>query len=151
MDRAPWVNERLMSGWKGLNRVEHVLLMRSFWSAINIAQPKIFFSAGIQILVERYNKRIVLQVDYVEKWYVKLLTVTSIKAVKFILLLFFDSPSYLLITKCVWFMYETFHFLRRPEPVMLIKVHRSAGTVTFLLSGFNQIWVFSTVSKNNQT
>ena len=27
MDRAPWVNERFMSGWKGLNRVEHVLLM----------------------------------------------------------------------------------------------------------------------------
>jgi len=28
MDRAPLVNERFMSGWKGLNRVEHVLLMK---------------------------------------------------------------------------------------------------------------------------
>jgi len=28
MDRAPWVNERFMSGWKGLNRVERVLLMK---------------------------------------------------------------------------------------------------------------------------
>ena len=28
MGRAPWVNERFMSGWKGLNRVEHVLLMK---------------------------------------------------------------------------------------------------------------------------
>jgi len=28
MDRAPRVNERFMSGWKGLNRVEHVLLMK---------------------------------------------------------------------------------------------------------------------------
>jgi len=28
MDRAPGVNERFMSGWKGLNRVEHVLLMK---------------------------------------------------------------------------------------------------------------------------
>jgi len=70
----------------------------SFWSAINIAhtrqqeQPKSFFSAGIQKLVERYNKCIVLQGDYVEKWYVKLLTVTSIKAVKSILPLFFILP-----------------------------------------------------------
>jgi histone-lysine N-methyltransferase SETMAR len=30
-------------------------------------QPKSFFSAGIQELVDRYNKRIVLQGDYVEK------------------------------------------------------------------------------------
>jgi len=56
-------------------------------------QLKSFFSAGIQKLVERYNKCIVLQGDYVEKWYVKLLTVTSIKAVKCILPLLFDSPS----------------------------------------------------------
>ena len=41
-------------------------------------QPKRFFSAGIQKLVERYNKCIVLEGDYVEKWYVKLHTVTSI-------------------------------------------------------------------------
>jgi len=74
---------------------------RSFWSAINIAhtrqqdQPKSFFSTGIQKLVERYKKCIVLQGDYVEKWYVRLLTVTSIKAVKYILLLLFDSPSYI--------------------------------------------------------
>ena len=67
---------------------------RSFWPAINIAQPKSFFSAGIQKLVERYKKCIVLQGDYVEKWYVKLLTVTCIKAVKCILPLLFDSPSY---------------------------------------------------------
>jgi len=43
---------------------------------------------------ERYNKCIVLQGDYVEKLYVKLLTGTSIKAVKCILPLLFDSPSY---------------------------------------------------------
>jgi len=30
-------------------------------------QSKSFFSAGIQKLVERYNKRIMLQGDYVEK------------------------------------------------------------------------------------
>jgi len=41
-------------------------------------QPKSFFCAGIQKLVEWYNKCIALQGDYVEKWYVKLLTVTSI-------------------------------------------------------------------------
>jgi len=35
-----------------------------------------------------------LQGDCVEKWYVKLLTVTSIKAVKCILSLLFDSPAY---------------------------------------------------------
>jgi hypothetical protein len=35
------------------------------------------FPAGIQKIVERYNKCIVLQGDYVEKLYVKLLTVTS--------------------------------------------------------------------------
>ena len=56
-------------------------------------QPKSFFSAGIQKLVERHNKCIVLQGDYVEKWYVKLLTVTFIKAFKSICL-YFDSPSY---------------------------------------------------------
>jgi len=56
-------------------------------------QPKSFFSAGIQKLVEWYNKCIVLQGDYVEKWYVKLRTVTSIKAIKCILPLLFDSPS----------------------------------------------------------
>ena len=67
---------------------------RSFWSAINITQPKSFFSAGIQKLVEGYNKYIVLQGDYVEKWYVKLLTVTSIKAVRCILPFLFDSPSF---------------------------------------------------------
>jgi len=57
-------------------------------------QPKSFFSAGIQKLVERYNKCTVLQGGYVEKLYVKLLTVTSITAVKCILPLLFDSPSY---------------------------------------------------------
>ena len=36
-----------------------------------------------------------LKGDYVEKWYVKLLTVTSIKAIKCILPLLFDSPSYI--------------------------------------------------------
>jgi len=37
----------------------------------------------------------VLQGDYVEKLYVKSLTVTSIKAIKFILPLLFDFPSYM--------------------------------------------------------
>jgi len=27
-DRAPWVNGRFMSGWKGLNRIEHMSLMK---------------------------------------------------------------------------------------------------------------------------
>jgi len=63
-------------------------------------QLKSFFPAGTQELVERYNKCIVLQGDYVEKWYVKLLTVTSIKAVKCILPLLFDSPSYMM-TYCL--------------------------------------------------
>jgi hypothetical protein len=57
-------------------------------------QPKSFFSTGIQKLVERYSKCIVLQGDYVEKWYVQLLTITSIKAIKCFLPLLFDSPSY---------------------------------------------------------
>ena len=35
-----------------------------------------------------------LQGDYIEKWYVKLLTATAIKAVKYILPLLFDSSSY---------------------------------------------------------
>jgi len=34
---------------------------------LNIAQPKSFLSAGIRKPIERYNKRIVLQGDYVEK------------------------------------------------------------------------------------
>jgi len=42
---------------------------------------------------ERYNKCSVLQGDYVEKLHVKLLTVTSIKAVKSILPLFFYFSS----------------------------------------------------------
>jgi hypothetical protein len=37
----------------------------------------------------------VLQGNYVEKWYVKLLSVTTMKAVKCFLLLLFDSPSYI--------------------------------------------------------
>ena len=41
-----------------------------------------------------YYKWIVLQGDNVEKWYVKLLTVTSIAAIKCILPLIFASPSY---------------------------------------------------------
>ena len=40
---------------------------------------------------------------YVEKWYVKLLTVTSIKAVKCIWPLLFDSPSYIYLFRLyVW-------------------------------------------------
>ena len=70
---------------------------RSFWSTINIAQPKSLFPARIRKLVKRYNKCVVLQGDYLEKWYVKLLTFTSMKAVKCILPLLFDSPSYILI------------------------------------------------------
>jgi hypothetical protein len=49
----------------------------------------------------------VLQGDYVEKWYVKLLTVTSIKAVKCFLPLLFDSPSYILIhTQESWKLHQ---------------------------------------------
>ena len=40
------------------------------------------------------HKCIVLQGDYVEKSCIKLLTVTSVKAVKYILPLLFDYPSY---------------------------------------------------------
>ena len=42
-----------------------------------------------------------LQGDYVEKLYVKLLTFTSIKAVKCILPLLFDSPSCVCVCVCV--------------------------------------------------
>jgi hypothetical protein len=45
------------------------------------------------------DKCIVLQGDYLEKWYVKFLTVTSITAVKCILPLLFDSPSYMLFVR----------------------------------------------------
>ena len=38
--------------------------------------------------------------DCVEKWFVKLLTVTSVKAVKCILPLLFDSPSYHIASSC---------------------------------------------------
>jgi len=80
-----------MSGWKGLNRVEHVLLMNVVLVGHqHRAVEKLL--AGIQKLVERYNKCNVLQGNHVEK-YVKLLTVTSIKAVKCIFPLLFDSPS----------------------------------------------------------
>ena len=44
-------------------------------------------------LLTAYNNCIVLQGGYVEKCYVKLLTVTSIKTVKRILPSLFDSPS----------------------------------------------------------
>ena len=73
LDRTPSINERFTSGWKGLNRVEHVLLMKIFLVGHQYRAHKTtraaesFFSAGIQKLVERYNKCIVLQVYYVEK------------------------------------------------------------------------------------
>jgi hypothetical protein len=41
----------------------------------------------------RHNIRIVLQGDYVEKWYVKLLTVTFIKAVKCFLSILRNAPA----------------------------------------------------------
>jgi len=66
MDRAPLVNERFMSGWKGLNLVEHVLLMKVVLVGHQHRAAENFFSAGIQNLVERYNKCIVLQGYYVE-------------------------------------------------------------------------------------
>ena len=84
-----------MGGWKGLNRVEHVLLMKVVLVGHHHHAHKTTRTAE-QKLVERYNKYIVLQGDYVEKLYVKLLTVTSIKAVTCILPLLFDSPSYVL-------------------------------------------------------
>lgn len=40
--------------------------------------------------------------DCIEKWYVILLTVTSIKAVKCVLPLLFDSPSYIIVAWCNW-------------------------------------------------
>jgi len=89
---------------------------RSFWSAINIAQPKSFFSAGIQKLVERYNNCIVLQGDCVEKWYVKLLTVTSIKAVKCILHL----------TKNLCITHTVEHNCISPSSTVGIQLHVSA-------------------------
>ena len=84
-----------MNRWKGLNRIEHVLLMKVFLVGHQHRAAEKFFSAGIQKLVERYNKCIVLQGGYVEKRYIKLFTVTSIKAVKCILPLLFDSPWYM--------------------------------------------------------
>jgi hypothetical protein len=61
-----------------------------------------FFSAGIQKQVERYNICIVLQVDYVEKLYVKLLTSTLIEAVTFCCL-------YFLILIRLFLHLQTFH------------------------------------------
>ena len=66
MDRAPRVNEGLMSGWKSLNRVENVLLMKVvFVGHEHHAAEKLLLRRK---LVERYNKCIVLQGDYVEKF-----------------------------------------------------------------------------------
>jgi hypothetical protein len=45
-------------------------------------------------LITVSDKCIVLQGDYVEKWHLELLTVTYITAIKCILPLLFDSPSY---------------------------------------------------------
>jgi len=56
-----------MSGWKGLNRVERVLLLKGVLVGHQHRAAEKFFSAGIQKLVERYNKYIVLQGDYVEE------------------------------------------------------------------------------------
>jgi len=60
-------NEKFMSGWKGLNRVERVLLMKVVLVGHQHRAAERFFSAGIQKLVVRYNKCIVLQGAYVEK------------------------------------------------------------------------------------
>jgi len=76
-------------------------------------QPKSFFSAGIQKLVERCNKCVELQGDYVAKWYVKLLTVTSIKTVKCILPLLFDSPPYMHYLEYLLQNFINFRLLRR--------------------------------------
>jgi len=87
-----------MCGWKGLNRVEHVLLINVVLVGHQHRAHKTtraaekLLSAGIQKLVERYNKCIVLQGDCVEKGYVKLLTVTSVQAVKCISPLLFIHP-----------------------------------------------------------
>ena len=85
------------------------------------------FSAGIQKLVERYNKCIVLQGDYVEKWYVKLLTVTSIKAVICILPLLFDSRSYISILCRSSHMQEwrLFQEMKFPSPTQITVTERN--------------------------
>ena len=62
-----------MSGWKGLNRVGTRVTDEGHSGRPSTSrtqdheQLKSFFSTGIQKLVERYNKCIVLQGDYVEK------------------------------------------------------------------------------------
>jgi hypothetical protein len=106
MDRAPLVNE---SSWVGGNEAlwgftsdEEVMEVVHTWLR---EQLKSFFSAGIQKLVDWYNKCIVLQGDCVAKWYVKLLTVTSVKAVKCFLILLFHSPSYSIKKRINYWLY----------------------------------------------
>jgi hypothetical protein len=70
MDRAPLVNERFMSGWKGGVARSQITSDEEVKEAVHTwlrEQLKSFFSAGIQKLVERYNKCVVLQGDCVEK------------------------------------------------------------------------------------
>jgi len=60
-----------------------------------------------------------LQGDYVEKWYVKLLTVTSIKAVKCILPLFFILPR---IFNFIYFKNENYNFIYQVVTSLLLDV-----------------------------
>jgi hypothetical protein len=64
-------------------------------------QPISFFSAGIQKLVERYNKCIVLQGDYVEKLYVKCLQLLLLKLLNVFCLYFFILPHILFSAFCI--------------------------------------------------
>ena len=102
LQHPPYSPDLVPSNYNIFGSLKEALRSRRFTSDEEVKEAvhawlqeyhKSFFSAGIQKLVERYNKCIVLQGDYVEK-YVKLLTVTSIKGVKCILPLLFYSPSY---------------------------------------------------------
>jgi hypothetical protein len=76
----------------------------------------------------------VLQGDYVETWYVKLLAITSIKAVKCILHLLFDSPSYirLFLGYLFYSLYENGGYLKL-RPSFVTELSFGSKTVISLL------------------
>ena len=78
LQHPPYSPDLAPSGYHIFGPLKEALRSRRFTSDEEVKeavhtrlreQPKSFFSAGIQKLVEQYNKCIVLQGDYVEKNY----------------------------------------------------------------------------------
>ena len=96
MDRAPWVNERFLSGWKMFKSGRTRVTDDGCSGRPSPSRTEDHIDTADAII--REDRRITASevaacLDYVEKWYVKLLTVTSITSVKCILPLLFHSPS----------------------------------------------------------